>query len=156
MSRQTVSLEEIRIASPCPVAWEDMAGTSRVRFCQVCQERVYNLSAMTRKQAERLIGREDGPRCVRLYRRHDGTVRTSDCPIGLRAIQHRLSLWIGIAAAGLLAAVTWGGALVGLKVVHQPRAADDRPAAPDAMMGAVCVPPPPPLPPLPPQNDEIL
>jgi len=51
---------------------------------------VYNLSNMTRQEAEDFVGSREGRTCVRFYRRYDGTVLTSDCPIGARALKHRL------------------------------------------------------------------
>jgi hypothetical protein len=81
-----------------------MAGDDRVRFCSHCSLHVYNLSAMSRHQAEDLIAVREGRTCVRLYRRADGTVLTQDCPVGLRAWRRRL-VWIGAVAAGLLVAV---------------------------------------------------
>ena len=84
MPGRTISLDTIQVASPCNAAWDDMAGTERMRFCQLCQKTVYNLSAMTREQAVKLIRQKEGKACVRLYKRRDGTVLTSDCPVGLR------------------------------------------------------------------------
>jgi hypothetical protein len=119
MSRRTISLDTIRIASPCETAWDDMAGTERMRFCHLCQKTVYNLSAMTRDQAEKLIRQMEGRTCVRLYRRRDGTVLTSDCPVGLRAARRRVALWVGAAAACFLALVAWAGSLAGLKIASR-------------------------------------
>jgi hypothetical protein len=109
MTRQTIPLEMLRIASPCHVAWEDMAGTNRMRFCQVCQEVVYDLSAMTRKEPAKLIRQKNGKACVRLYRRRDGTVLTRDCPVGARARRQRLCLFA--AGSCLVAILAWGSAL---------------------------------------------
>jgi len=49
------SLEQVEIASPCSAAWSDMEGDDRVRFCRQCQQNVYNLSAMSRSEAEILF-----------------------------------------------------------------------------------------------------
>ena len=84
-------LDHLRIASPCPVGWEQMTGDERVRFCEQCSLRVYNISAMTRTEAEALIANTEGRICARLYRRFDGTVITKDCPVGLRAIRRRVA-----------------------------------------------------------------
>jgi hypothetical protein len=100
----SLSLEQIHIAKPCPASWAEMAGDERVRFCAHCSLHVYNLSALSRQQAEDLIAEREGRVCVRLYRRQDGTVLTQDCPVGLRAWRRRLA-WIGAIAAGLLVAV---------------------------------------------------
>jgi hypothetical protein len=109
MSRGTFSLDVIKVASPCTAAWEDMAGTDEARFCTDCHKHVYNLSAMSRRRAEELILQKEGRLCVRFYRRHDGTMLTQDCPVGLRAIRRRLA-WIGGIAAGFLFLILGGTA----------------------------------------------
>ena len=52
---------------------------------------VYNLSGMTRRQAEELLINSEGRLCVRFYRRRDGTILTKDCPVGLKAIKRKIS-----------------------------------------------------------------
>lgn len=59
-----------------------MEGDDRVRFCPECELNVYNLSAMTEEQALALVQEREGRLCVRFYQREDGTVLTSDCPVG--------------------------------------------------------------------------
>lgn len=73
-------LDDLRIARPCPASWSAMAGDARVRHCHLCRLKVYNLSAMTEAEALRLVAGAEGRRCVRFYRRADGTVLTRDCP----------------------------------------------------------------------------
>jgi hypothetical protein len=68
-----------------------MRGDERVRFCAKCQLNVYNLSVMTKDEAERLLVNREGRLCARFYRRADGTVLTADCPLGWRAIKRRVS-----------------------------------------------------------------
>src|SRR5947209_3713165 len=85
-----LSLDTISVAAPCPASWEGMAGDDRVRSCGECKQKVYNLSRMTREEAEELL-RSEGKLCVRFYRRHDGTVMTADCPAGLLAVPRRLT-----------------------------------------------------------------
>lgn len=94
-------LGRVRIASPCPASWEAMEGDERVRFCRLCDLNVYNLSEMTRGEAEALVARAEGRLCARLYRRADGTVLTKDCPTGLRAARRRVRR----AAAAVFAAL---------------------------------------------------
>lgn len=95
-------LENVEIASPCDVSWADMEGDTDVRFCKHCKKDVFNISMMSREEAEAVVGsaaKKD--LCVRLFRRADGTVLTSDCAVGAR--RHRF--WRrtrGIATAGLL------------------------------------------------------
>jgi hypothetical protein len=84
-------LDNIRVAAPCSSNWNEMVGDERVRFCQQCSLNVYNLSSMTRREAETLISSTEGRLCVRYYRRRDGTVLTKNCPAGLRAIKRRVS-----------------------------------------------------------------
>jgi hypothetical protein len=66
-----------------------MDGTDRVRHCQQCGRNVYNLSAMSRHEAEVLMAGAGPLRCVRFYRRRDGTIITDDCPVGKRSIKRR-------------------------------------------------------------------
>jgi hypothetical protein len=94
-------LEKIRIARPCPALWEEMTGDERVRFCGLCRKNVYNLSAMSREAAERLIKERQGQICALLYRRADGTVLTSDCPVGARAFAARVARRIAASLTGL-------------------------------------------------------
>jgi hypothetical protein len=81
-------LDRVEIASPCArVTWEDMepvGADDRVRRCDDCALDVIDLSALTRDEAEELLRASDGRRlCVRLFRREDGRVLTSDCPLAL-------------------------------------------------------------------------
>src|SRR5215204_4694588 len=87
----TNPLDNIRIASPCRSDWNQMYGDERKRFCGECKLNVYNLSDMSRDEAERLLANAEGRLCVRFYRRRDGTVITKDCPVGWRAIKRRVS-----------------------------------------------------------------
>lgn len=89
MSRERISLNNIKVAAPCTADWRFMCGNERVRFCGQCSKNVYNLSALTREQAEDLILRNEGRLCVRFYRRKDGTIILNNCPVGLRAIKAR-------------------------------------------------------------------
>ena len=82
-------LDDVKVASPCSASWDDMVGDDRVRFCGKCAKNVYDLSSMTREDAEALLARKDGDPggaklCIRFYRRADGTIMTTDCPVGVR------------------------------------------------------------------------
>lgn len=89
MARFTNPLDGVRVAAPCPADWSKMAGDERVRYCGECNLHVYNLSDMTRREAETLITNAEGRLCVHFYRRADGTVLTRNCPVGLRALKRR-------------------------------------------------------------------
>jgi hypothetical protein len=102
-------LDQIKIASPCSADWEQMEGDDRVRFCGECQKNVFNLSAMTRRDAEALLLEKNGNLCARLYRRNNGTVLTEDCSVGLRLKAVHLRRRIGWAIAGAFSlAAAWG------------------------------------------------
>jgi hypothetical protein len=92
MARFKNPLNHVRVAAPCPADWDQMIGDERVRFCGQCSLNVFNLSSMTRSDAESLIARTEGRLCVRFYRRSDGSIITKDCPVGLRAIRRRVAL----------------------------------------------------------------
>lgn len=99
-------LDGIDIAAPCTVDWNHMQGDDRCRFCSQCSLHVFDLSAMTRHQAETLVRErlaQPGRRlCVRFRRRADGTVLTRDCPVGLRARLRRAGTRVAAAFAALL------------------------------------------------------
>ena len=104
MALRNSPLNYLQVASPCPASWEEMEGDNRVRFCEACALHVYNLSAMTAQEAERLVVRKEGRLCVRFYQREDGTVMTQDCPRGLAAVRRaarRAPLIIGAAVAAM-------------------------------------------------------
>lgn len=91
MSRFTNPLAHVKVASPCTADWGGMIGSDRLRFCSQCQLNVYNLSAMSRDEAESLIMNAGGRLCVKFYRRRDGSILTQDCPVGLRRLKQRAS-----------------------------------------------------------------
>ena len=106
-------LDRVVIASPCTASWAGMKGNERVRFCELCQLNVYNLSSMSRDEAERLMVEKEGKLCATFYQRRDGTIITRDCPIGLRALRRGMAktlATIGAAAMFLVCAgLRWSG-----------------------------------------------
>jgi hypothetical protein len=96
-------LDRIAIAAPCSADWEKMPGSDRVRHCAQCDKNVYDLSAMTGREAEALIRKTEGRLCARFYRRADGTILTENCPAGLRAIGRNISRWAGAAMSAAMA-----------------------------------------------------
>jgi hypothetical protein len=103
-----IDLQNLSIAAPCSANWNEMLGDERARFCGRCKKHVYNISAMSRTEAEALILEKEGNLCLRFAKRADGTVVVDNCPVGLRAIRRRLR-WIG---AGIAAAITFIGGSV--------------------------------------------
>ena len=91
MKKSTNPLDNIKIASPCGANWNEMHGNERKRHCAECKLNVYNLSDMTRTQAENFLINSEGRVCLRIYRRKDGTVITKNCPVGLAKLKKKLS-----------------------------------------------------------------
>jgi len=91
MKTFTNPLDKIHVASPCAANWDEMVGDQRKRFCSECELNVYNLSGMTRAEAENLLLTSENRVCVRFYRRRDGSVLTQDCPVGWQAVKRRVS-----------------------------------------------------------------
>ena len=97
-----ISIDSLRVASPCPANWETMKGDDRVRFCDLCSLHVYNFAELTRKEIDQLVADTEGRLCGRLYRRADGTLITRDCPVGLRALRRRVVKSAGAVLAMLM------------------------------------------------------
>ena len=91
MATNPTNIDRLRIATPCPISWEQMTGDNRVRHCDHCHLNVYNISELSLIEAEALIASTAGRLCARLFRRADGTILTKDCPVGLRALRMRVS-----------------------------------------------------------------
>lgn len=102
MRRFTSPLEGVRVAAPCTADWEKMVGDERMRYCGQCSLHVYNLSGMTKSEAEGLVANAEGRLCVRYYRRADGSILTRNCPVGLRALKQRVSRVAGAALSAVI------------------------------------------------------
>lgn len=109
-------LPNIRVASPCTADWNQMTGDDRVRHCGTCNKDVFNLSAMTREDAEALVLEKAGELCARYYQRKDGTILLADCTVGVA--QKRKRRVIAAGAAMLLAG---GGATAWWMKHKQPQ-----------------------------------
>src|SRR5829696_9195067 len=64
MSKRSL-IDSIEVKKACSEDWDAMTGNERVRFCSHCALEVNNLSALTRKQAMRLVRESGGRICVR-------------------------------------------------------------------------------------------
>jgi len=109
MAEQTsFNLDNLMIAAPCPVSWDDMSGDERVRHCAECKLNVYKIDEMSKKEVELLLSTDAasaGKVCVQLYRRADGTILTKDCPKGLariREFSQRIKRSVAVAFALLV------------------------------------------------------
>ncbi|MCA8949822.1 MAG: hypothetical protein KDE27_09995 [Planctomycetes bacterium] len=126
----TAWLDTIDVAAPCTADWNAMQGDDRCRFCSQCSLHVFDLSALTRPEAEALVrsrlGGDDGSSrrlCVRFTRRADGTVLTRDCPVGLRQRLRRT-------ASRLVAMCTAAFAFLGCRSEPREPAVGAAPATP--------------------------
>ncbi|UOD28247.1 hypothetical protein INH39_22675 [Massilia violaceinigra] len=76
---QPIALHLVEIPVPCTASWEDMTGDVRVRHCEGCNKNVFNLSAMPAVEGAALIAENlNGELCVRMDKRHDGSIVSSD------------------------------------------------------------------------------
>ncbi len=160
MDKMRSTLDLIQIASPCPASWESMKGDQRVRFCGQCRLNVYNLSEMSREEAEAFVSQREGRMCVRFFRREDGTVLTKDCPVGLAALRQRF-VRATAALCGILLTLATGtlfGGVIGRRLPGGIRPPAETFAdwidptrrttilgtmpPPTLMMGGICAPPP--------------
>lgn len=141
MSRFYSPLDNVRVASPCSADWDSMYGDDEKRFCKECKLNVYNLSGMTREDAERLITNGEGRLCIRFYRRQDGTIVTQDCPVGWTKIKQRTRVYATAALSMLMALLTGlffvslfrGGAQVTMGEIAMPGRTPS--PTPTSMMG---------------------
>ncbi|MEP7148991.1 MAG: hypothetical protein ABI857_08915 [Acidobacteriota bacterium] len=97
MSKYDNPIKNLKIASPCSADWNAMRGDARKRFCSECKLNVYNLSGMTRYDAEHLLRLSEGKLCVRYFQRPDGTILTQDCPVGWARVKQRVSIFAAAA-----------------------------------------------------------
>ena len=147
-------LDNIRIASPCRADWNQMVGDEHARLCGQCDKQVFDLSSLTRAEAEALIAEKAGKLCARYYRRYDGTILLADCTIGAVAARKRKLVAAGAAAliaTGVAAhfSVRGSGAAVDDIQIDTPAE-----AAHGHVAGAGEREPPPPPPPPPPAIEK--
>jgi hypothetical protein len=154
-------LDNLRVAAPCTADWSRMQGDERVRACGDCNQNVYNLSGMTREEAEALILEQEGRLCVRYFRRADGTILFDDCAIGVKRRRRRRMIAGATALLAATGAVGYGAVrtidaaegqhvMGGMRVELPPKPIEEpgTPPVPDAgfeqgqlVMGAVAIDP---------------
>ncbi len=141
-------LDSIKIASLCSQDWDAMIGSERKRYCGECKLNVYNLSGMSRTEAENLIANSEVHLCVRFYRRADGSVLTQDCPVGWRAVKVKMTK-MATAFASLIFGLIGGlGLNASLKNSEHrtmgtitPQISNSNTKSPEILMGEMDVPP---------------
>jgi hypothetical protein len=116
--RRRLPLDKLTMASPCSAEWNDMVGDDRVRRCGGCQKDVYNLVGLSPADAERVIAGRELEICVRVYRRADGTLLTTDCPVGVARKLRLRKLGILSAVGAILLTAVVAKACVGLREVR--------------------------------------
>ncbi len=102
---QPIALHLVEIPVPCTASWEEMKGDVRVRHCEGCNKKVFNLSAMPAAEGVALIAENlNGELCVRMDKRHDGSVVSSDGADSERATARQPWRRLpGLASAAVLA-----------------------------------------------------
>lgn len=156
MFRNVSPLDNVNVASPCSADWAGMYGNDRRRFCGDCKLNVYNLSGMSREEAEELLTRAEGRLCVRFYRRADGTILTQDCPVGWARVKQRISV-TATAALSIFLSAFGGGFLASMFAKSTPVMGEMLPipvATPtpryepdnEPLMGVMAIPTPRPVP----------
>jgi len=97
MKRSLSILDSIRVAEPCPLPWERMAGDGKARFCTQCQKHVHDLSAMVRAEAEAFC-QQNPTACIRFARTPAGEFLSADSrkPSRLRKCFWTIPAWLGI------------------------------------------------------------
>lgn len=66
----------LEIVRPCSVDWHTMSGDARKRFCAGCQKHVFNLSAMTQREAEKFAEETQGRECIAYISADAGKIHT--------------------------------------------------------------------------------
>jgi Carboxypeptidase regulatory-like domain len=72
------TLDRVYLKKPCSTEWDVMEGNDQIRFCQECAKQVYDLSTLTRKQAEDLLAKAGGELCAKFNRDDRGRIITAD------------------------------------------------------------------------------
>jgi len=94
-------LDSIEVSAPCPKNWNEMIGNDKTRLCRHCDKDIYNISAMTRKEARKLVAKSADNICVRMARTPDGKIQT------LKRQLHQITRQAPIAAGVLSASLSF-------------------------------------------------
>jgi hypothetical protein len=94
--------ENIKVARPCKVTWDEMEGSERARVCGRCLNYVFDIADVPNDAAENLIQDSCGSKALSAFRRSDGKLMISDCPRGRGSAASKLARGLGVALAGSL------------------------------------------------------
>lgn len=73
-----------RKAASCPAKWDEMTGTQRVRYCEMCKLQVYDFDCMSNEEAKEFIAQRENKPDATLFRRQDGKYLSANCPVGVK------------------------------------------------------------------------
>lgn len=74
-------LKRIHVAVPCPKVWEPAGEAATRRHCDLCNQDVFDLSMLTRAEANALLAsRRNAPTCVTYQQQVGGEILTADRP----------------------------------------------------------------------------
>lgn len=146
------------VPNPCHEDWDKLTPEERGHFCTVCETKVWDLSALTRAEAEEFLRSTEGDLCVSYRERANGEVVHRDAPVvPLSRLMKRLPAAAGFSLA-LAACTPTGSGADGADTAEvakpdpkpDPKLVDDEHAKPpddeEAPTTAVDEPPPPPDP----------
>jgi len=126
----------LTIRTPCPKRWEELSGDGRRRFCSECSLHVHNAAALTRREAEALVARDEGRVCMRIeYDAHGAPVHKE--PRAARVVR-----WLAGTGAALLAACHGASEPVPPTQPAEPPSRLGEAVAPAVEMGGVAAPEP--------------
>jgi len=103
-----VTLERSETKASCQTNWDDMDGTPKVRYCESCQQHVYNFAGLSLPEIEALVEHYDGPGTVTIYTRTDGTFMTAERPRSLCSLRERVTATTAVAVGCLLGLLAGG------------------------------------------------
>lgn len=96
-------LDSVDVPSPCDKSWDEMIGGDVSRFCKHCEKDIYNISAMTRQEAKKLLFQSKEKVCIRMEREPDGKIKT------LKKQLHQITRQMPLAAGVLTASMILSG-----------------------------------------------
>ncbi len=115
-------IDSVEVKTPCTEDWEKMHGNDRVRFCDHCAKDVNDLSAVTRKEAMRLVRASGGNLCIR-YVQDPVTKRPMFAEQLLQITRRKPALAAGIMTASVsLSTLTYAQGGASTRPANEPAA----------------------------------
>src|SRR5215510_11923925 len=127
MTTRKTLLDRAEIVSPCTADWNSMKGTAEVRFCSECRKYVYNISEMTRREAEALLSTRGNQMCARLIRDIEGQTITVESLPPIRLMSWKPGPVANAVVSALISIVPMAAPLAATKVPsHDTHSLDTR------------------------------